>query len=87
MSNSFARGHVSLAVAFKGLNAILGLYKCNYSLTLGARSSALPPGRNKVPGWIKQGGGPDSAVGLVFAARALRFVLSFLQETNTKLAV
>ena len=26
-------GHISLAVAFKGLNVILGLYKCNYSLT------------------------------------------------------
>ena len=47
----------------------------------------LPRGRNKVPGWIKQGGGPIQPVGLVFAARALRFVLSFLQETNTKLAV
>ena len=23
----------------------------------------LPPGRNKVPGQIKQGGGPDSALG------------------------
>ena len=25
--------HISLTVAFKGLNAILALYKCNYSLT------------------------------------------------------
>ena len=31
----------------------------------------LPPGRNKVLGWTKQGGGPDSAVGLVFATCAL----------------
>ena len=30
----FTRGHISLAVAFKGLNVILGLYKCNYSLIL-----------------------------------------------------
>ena len=27
----------------------------------------LPPGRNKVPGQIKQGGGPDSPEGLMFA--------------------
>ena len=31
----FTRGHISLVVAFKGLNVILGLYKCNYSLTRG----------------------------------------------------
>ena len=30
----FARGYISLVVAFKGLNVILGLYKCNYSLTV-----------------------------------------------------
>ena len=29
----FTGGHISLVVAFKGLNVILGLYKCNYSLT------------------------------------------------------
>ena len=40
----------------------LGLYKCNYSLTV-KQESALPPGRNKVLGWIKQGGGPDLACG------------------------
>ena len=63
----FAGGHISLTVAFKGPNAILRLYKRNYSLTR-ARSSVLPPGRNEVPGWIEQGGGPDSAcAGLVFA--------------------
>ena len=28
----FTQGHISLEVAFKGLNVILGLYKCNYSL-------------------------------------------------------
>ena len=31
MSNSFSPGgHISLLVAFKGPNVILGLYKCNY---------------------------------------------------------
>ena len=48
-------------VAFEGLNVILRLYKCSYSLTRGkelsARSLVLPLGRNKVPDWIKQGGG------------------------------
>ena len=28
----FTGGHISLTVAFKGPNVILGLYKCNYSL-------------------------------------------------------
>ena len=28
-------GHISLEVAFKGPNVILGLCKCNYSLTRG----------------------------------------------------
>ena len=27
----FTGGHISLTVAFKGPNVILGLYKCNYS--------------------------------------------------------
>ena len=31
----FNGGHISFEVAFKGLNVILGLYKCNYSLTRG----------------------------------------------------
>ena len=30
----FTRGHISLTVAFQGMNVILGLYKCNYSLTV-----------------------------------------------------
>ena len=30
----FTRGCISLVVAFKGLNVILGLCKCNYSLTV-----------------------------------------------------
>ena len=36
----FHRGHISLAVAFKGPNVILGLYKWNYSLTRGKELSA-----------------------------------------------
>ena len=40
VSNSFSLGgHTSLVVAFKGLNVILGLYKCNYSLTKGKELS------------------------------------------------
>ena len=35
----FTRGHVSLVVAFKGLNVILGPYKCNYFLTRGKELS------------------------------------------------
>ena len=35
----FTRGHISLMVAFKGPNVILGLYKCNYSLTRGKELS------------------------------------------------
>ena len=30
----FHQSHISLEVALKGPNVILGLYKCNYSLTL-----------------------------------------------------
>ena len=30
----FTRGYINLTVAFKGQNVILGLYKCNYSLTV-----------------------------------------------------
>ena len=58
----FTWGHISLVVAFKGPKVILGLYKCN-TPELGSRSSVLPLGRNKVPGRIKHGGGPDSACG------------------------
>ena len=36
----FTGSHISLAVAFKGLNVILGLYKRNYSLTRGKELSA-----------------------------------------------
>ena len=59
----FTGGHMSLADAFKGPNVILGLYECNYSLTVKQESSALPPDRNKVLGQVNQGGGPDSACG------------------------
>ena len=31
----FTGGHISLTVAFKGPNVILGLYKCNYSSSRG----------------------------------------------------
>ena len=30
----FTGGHISFTVAFKGPNVILGLYECNYSLTV-----------------------------------------------------
>ena len=36
----FTRVHISLEIAFKGLNVILGLYKCNYSLTRGKELGA-----------------------------------------------
>ena len=35
----FDRGHISRTIAFKGPNVILGLYKCNYSLTRGKELS------------------------------------------------
>ena len=30
----FTGGHISFVVAFRGLNVILGLYKCTYSLAV-----------------------------------------------------
>ena len=36
----FHWGYISLVVAFKGLNVILGLYKCNYFLTVKQEVSA-----------------------------------------------
>ena len=36
----FTRGHISFTVAFKGTNVILGLYKCNCSLTRGKEFGA-----------------------------------------------
>ena len=36
----FTRGHISIVAAFKGPNVILGLYKCNYSLTRGKEFGA-----------------------------------------------
>ena len=44
----FTGGHISLSVAFKGLDVILGLYKCG--LTRGEELGTLPLGRNKVLG-------------------------------------
>ena len=35
----FTRGHISLEVAFKGPNVILGLHEWNYSLTRGKELS------------------------------------------------
>ena len=52
VSTHFYLGYISLLVAFKGPNVILGLYKCKYFLTRVKELGALP-GRNKVPGWIK----------------------------------
>ena len=46
----FIRGHISLMVAFKGPNIILGLYKCNYYLTRGKDIGSAAG---------KQGAGPD----------------------------
>ena len=60
----FAGGHIRLVAAIKGPNVILGLYKCNYSLT--SESSVLLLGRNKALGRMKQGGGLDSACGPCF---------------------
>ena len=36
----FNGGHISLAIAFKGPDIILGLYKCNYSLSRGKELGA-----------------------------------------------
>ena len=47
-------------VAFKGPNIILGLYKCNYSVTV-KRELGAAAGQKQGVGQIKQGGGPDSA--------------------------
>ena len=38
----FMGGHISLTVAFKGPNVILGQYKCNYSLTRGKELGTAP---------------------------------------------
>ena len=51
----FTGGHISLAVAFKGPKVILGLCKCNYSLTVKRELGTAA-------GW-KQGGGLDLARG------------------------
>ena len=41
VSNSFfTGGHITFEVAFKGPNVMLGLYKCNYSLTRGKELGA-----------------------------------------------
>ena len=43
----FTGGHISHTVAFKGLNVILGLYKCNYSLTRGKELYIRPSEGNR----------------------------------------
>ena len=44
----------------------------------------LPPGRNKVLGWIKQGGGPPA--GLVFATYALRALHAWMELESIMLS-
>ena len=58
------RGHISLAVAFTGPNGILGLCKCNPSLTVKRELSAAV-GRNEVESRIRP-------MGLAFATCALQ---------------
>ena len=67
----FTRVHISLAVAFKGLNVILGLYKCNYPLTI-KRELGI------TTGW-KQGGGPDSALRPCVCHLCYKTLLSYKQ--------
>ena len=38
----FTGSHISFEVAFKGLNIILGLYKCNYPLTVKRELGTTP---------------------------------------------
>ena len=60
----FTWGHISLLVAFKGLNVILGLYKCNYSLTVKRELSTAAR--------QKQGARPDKTMWRAgFGPRAL----------------
>ena len=51
----FHWGHISLAVAFKGPNIMLGLYNCNYSLTvkpeLGATATCALGGVSEAKVW------------------------------------
>ena len=58
----FHWGHISLTVAFKGLDVILGLYTRNYSLSRGKELGSCR--RVEMQAGTKQGGGPDSARGL-----------------------
>ena len=59
----FTGGHIILVVAFKGPKVILGLYKCNHSLTRGKELSAAA-------GW-KQGAGLDKTRRAGLSLRAL----------------
>ena len=67
-------GHLSLAFAFKGTNVISGLYKCNYTLTVKRELGAATR--------EKQGGGPDSPAGLVFATCALQHPFKISHSLN-----
>lgn len=55
-------GPTSLVVAFRGPMSFWGCVNVTAPQG-GARASGLPPGRNQGPGWVKQGGGLDSACG------------------------
>ena len=60
----FTGGHISLLVAFKGPNVILGLHKCNYSLTVKRELSTAAR--------QKQGARPDKTMWRAgFGPRAL----------------
>ena len=80
----FHQGHISLEVAFKALNVLLGLYKCNYSLTVTRELSAAAGQKQGARGVggveIKQGGGP--AAGLVFATCTVGDTCSKFAPTN-----
>ena len=53
----FTRGHISFAVAFKGLNVILGLYTCNSGKELGAAARQKQGARPDKTRW-RAGFGP-----------------------------
>ena len=72
----FPGGHISLAAACKGPNIILGLYKCNYSVTHSKRKYWTR--WNKVEGRIWP-------TGLVFATCALERILT-MDETAVQAA-
>ena len=68
----FTGGHISLVVAFNEPSIILGLYKCNYSLTVKQELGAAA-GRNKVLTGYNKVEGRIWPAGLVFATCGLFF--------------